>query len=252
MRTALIVCLVLAACSAPIETETILQGTLPLGRSLQSVEAPADELRYLLWFPPGYGNGTEYPLVVFLHGSGDDDYDAQWVMSYGLPSVIARGDLPDSFDAVVLMPQAGPGTSWWSLRQPEAIEALISDVVDSYDIDSSAISVTGLSMGGFGTWHMVTRFPDRFVRAASISGSGYGSVAIPDDVDPCAIETPIRSIHGTEDPIALPALVIEAMAAIEQRCGVGHEVEFLEGEGHFTTFERAYRDDEFLAWLLTG
>lgn len=248
----MISCLFLAACSAPVEPETFLQGTFPLEPTLQSVEAPADELRYLLWFPPGYGGGSEHPLVVFLHGSGDDDHDARWVMSYGLPSVLAEGEQPDSFDAVVLMPQAGPGTSWWSLRQPEAVDALIDDVVGRYDIDPSAISVTGISMGGFGTWHMVTRFPDRFARAASISGSGYGSVAIPDDVDPCAIETPIRAIHGSDDPIALPGLVVEAMEAIEDRCGVDHEVEVLEGAGHVSTFERTSHDPEFLGWLLRG
>ena len=252
MWKALILCLVLASCSTPVEVETFLQGTFPLDRSLQSVEAPADELRYLLWFPPGYGDGTERPLVVFLHGSGDENYDAQWVMSYGLPSTLAGGDQPDSFDAVVLMPQAGPGTSWWSQRQPEAVDALIADVVDRYDIDSSAISVTGLSMGGFGTWHMVTRFPGRFARAASISGSGYGFVTVPEEVDPCEIRARIRSIQGTEDPIALPALVSDVIDEINERCGAGHEVEFLEGEGHFSTFQRTYRDEAFLDWLLTG
>ena len=223
-----------------------------LDRTLRSAEAPAEELRYLLWFPPGYGDGTPHPLVVFLHGSGDDDYDAQWVLSYGLPSVLAEGDQPASFDAVVLMPQAGPGTSWWSLRQPEAVDALIVDVVDRYDIDPDAISITGLSMGGFGTWHMITRFPDRFARAASISGSGYGSVSIPEEVDPCTIETEVRSIHGTEDPVALPALVSEAIGAINDRCSTSYEVEFLDGEGHFSTFERVYGDAGFLEWLLRG
>jgi predicted peptidase len=252
VRKALVVCLLIAACSSPVDTETFLQGSFPLDRSLRSIEAPAEELRHLLWFPAGYGNGSQHPLVVFLHGSGDDDYDSQWVLSYGLPSVLAQGIQPDTFDAVVLIPQAGQGTAWWSPRQPEAVEALIEDVVDRYDIDPAAISVTGLSMGGFGTWHMVARFPARFARAASISGSGFGSVAIPDDVDPCAIRVPIRSIHGTDDPIALPDLVVEAVDTINQRCDAGHEVEFLQSEGHFSTFERIYRDEPFLDWLLKG
>ena len=252
MRKALIVCLVLAACSDPIATETFLQGTFPIDRSLQSFEAPADELRYLLWFPDGYGDGGSHPLVVFLHGSGDDDYDTDWVLSYGLPSVLAEGDHPDSFDAVVLIPQAGPGTAWWTPKQPEVVDALVADVVERHDIDGSAISVTGLSMGGFGTWHMMSRFPDRYVRGASDAGAGFGAVAIPDGVDPCAIEAPIRAIHGTEDPIALPDLVIEAVRTINERCGTSHELELLDGEGHFSTFERTYRDEEFLDWLLTG
>ncbi len=252
MREVIALCLVLAACAGQPDTETFLQGDFPLDRSLQSFEAPADELRYLLWFPSGYGDGVERPLVVFLHGSGDDDYDAQWVLSYGLPSVLAEGDQPDSFDAVVLMPQAGAGTAWWTPRQPEAVDALVADIVDRYDIDPDAISITGLSMGGFGTWHMITRFPERFARASSISGSGYGSVAIPEGVDPCVIETPIRSIHGSEDQIALPGLVSDAVETINARCGAGHEVEFLGGEGHFSTFERTYEDEAFLDWLLRG
>jgi pimeloyl-ACP methyl ester carboxylesterase len=99
---------------------------------------------------------------------------------------------------------------------------------------------------------MVTRFPDRFARGAAVSGSGYGFVTVPDDVDPCAIRAPIRSIHGTEDPIALPALVSDVIDEVNERCDAGHEVEFLEGEGHFSTFQRTYRDEEFLDWLLTG
>ena len=107
-------------------------------------------------------------------------------------------------------------------------------------------------MGGFGTWHMIARFPERFARAASISGAGYGSVSIPEDIDPCAIETEVRLIHGTEDPVALPALVPEAIGAINEQCSASHSIEFLEGEGHFTTFQRTYGDDEFLEWLLRG
>ncbi len=84
------------------QTGVHLQGVYKLPEWLLSLEPFNTEMEYLLYLPDGYGEDPEkeWPLIVFLHGSGDDDYDSAWVMSVGLPQVLLVGDQPDNFELV--------------------------------------------------------------------------------------------------------------------------------------------------------
>lgn len=242
----------MTACAAPLPTSVFLAGTFEVPDEFVTREVPAEEMRYLLWLPSEYAVGDELPLVVFLHGSGDDDYDSRWLTSHGLPAVLLFDEPPTDTPFALLAPQASPGTSWDMGRQPETVIALIDTVVDRHGLDRERVSLTGLSMGGYGAWHLATRFPDRFASVASISGSGYGSTQLPADLDVCRLAgVDLRGYHGSADLISLPDLNGQVVDAWEERCDAPIDFRILQGLGHFETFDRVYRDPALYEWLLT-
>jgi predicted peptidase len=251
----LLVFLLLAvpACAPPLQTSTFLQGNFAIPEELITTEVPDREMRYLLWFPDGYVRGDDLPLVVFLHGSGDDDYDSRWLTAYGLPAVVRFESVPSDRPFVVLAPQASPGTSWDLGRQPATVMALIDAVLEAHDLSADRVVLTGLSMGGYGVWHLATRHPDRFVRAASLSGSGYGSLDLPEGLDVCGLgSVDLRAYHGADDMISLLDLNRLVVEAWEERCGQAVDFRVIEDAGHFEAFDRTFRDPDFYEWLLTG
>lgn len=241
----------LGACGTPLQTGVFLGATFDVPDDLVSRAVPVDEMRYLMWFPPGYEVGDDVPLVVFLHGSGDDDYDSRWLTSYGLAGVLAFEGLPSERPFVLLAPQAAPGTSWDMGRQPATVLALIDEVLARFDIDPAVVALTGLSMGGYGSWHLATHFPDRFATVASVSGSGYGSTELPEDIDVCSLaEVDLRAYHGSRDLISLLELNMAVVERWETRCGSEVDFRVVDDAGHFETFEQVYRDPDFYDWFL--
>jgi predicted peptidase len=251
MRRAAALLLLVAACSPPLQTETFLAGRFAVPPEL--VSEVSEEMRYLLWFPAGYEAGDDLALVVFLHGSGDDDYDSRWLTSHGLPAVLLFEGLPADRPFVLLAPQAAPGTSWDVADQPEKVMALVDDVIGRYGLDPTRVSLTGLSMGGYGAWHLATRYPDRFAAVASVSGSGYGRLELPDDLDVCAlVDVDIRAYHGSTDLVSLTELNQLVIESWEDRCGAELDFTVIDGLGHFETFDQVYRDASFYEWLVRG
>src|SRR5262245_46633890 len=124
-------------------------------------------LNYWLYLPPDYESRDKWPLVMFLHGRGERSDDLDLVKLHGLPKNIVEGQ---HFPFVIVAPQC-PITSYWS-EQTEALNALIDHIIASYLIDINRVYLTGLSMGGTGTWFLAGRFPEKFAAIAPICGSG--------------------------------------------------------------------------------
>ena len=207
----------------------------------------------MVWLPDGYGDDRDkrYPLIYFLHGSGDYDYDSSFVASFGLPAVLALGDQPDDFDFVVISPQAEPGTTWYAGDQPAVVDDLLAEMLDTYLIDPDRVYLTGLSMGGFGAWHIATLYPDRYAAMASLSGSGYQRAELPEADFACRLTgVPVWAIHGERDLIADYEVVRAQVEAWEELCGAEVKWTTYSQEGHFGTYEAAYRDPKFYDWLL--
>jgi predicted peptidase len=249
VKRAWLIVIVLAACAAPPRTGVFLGGSFDVPAEMAT--EIATEMRYLLRLPPGFQAGDDVPLVVYLHGSGDDDYDSRWLTAYGLPAVVTFGLLPVADSFVVLAPQAAPGTSWDAGGQPDIVMALVDEVLARHDLDAGRVVLTGMSMGGYGAWHLATRYPDRFARVASVSGSGYGTAQLPVDLDACRMAgVDLRAYHGTDDLVSDPDLVSRAVAAWEDACGEAVDLRVVDGAGHFETVEAVYRDPAFYEWLL--
>lgn len=239
---------VLAACSQTVDvpTEQHLQGTF--------THEDGREMRYMVWLPDGYGDDRDrrYPLIYFLHGSGDEDYDSTFVASFGLPAVLALGEQPDDFDFVVISPQAAPGTTWYTGNQPELVDALLQEMLDTYLIDPDRVYLTGLSMGGFGSWHIASQFPERYAAMASLSGSGYQQAETPPAEFACRLtDVPVWVIHGERDAIAQYDAVRAQVEDWEDLCDGEVKWTTYPDEGHFGAYEVAYRDPALYDWMLT-
>ena len=126
-------------------------------------------LKYLLYLPKGYGEKKDqkWPVMLFLHGAGERGDDLNLVKKHGPPKLIEAGK---EFPFIVVSPQC-PSSSWWP-EQVDALVGLLDDIESKYAVDRDREYVTGLSMGGFGTWALATRYPGRFAALAPICGGG--------------------------------------------------------------------------------
>jgi predicted peptidase len=178
-------------------TEVQLQGSFDVPESLFGSQLVEESMRYLLWLPEGYGDdlGRDWPLIVFLHGSGDTEYGAEWVQSFGLPAVLHAQEQPENFEFVVLSPQAAGGSAWWTGNTVDVIDALVDEITTDYLVDADRIYLTGLSMGGYGSWFVAMDHHERFAAMVSTSGSGWRQPVLPAG-DVCGMsDLPIRAIH---------------------------------------------------------
>lgn len=132
----------------------------------QKAVATTLSYKYLLYIPGEYNTDErEWPLIVFLHGAGERGDDLRSVMTHGLPKMLkTRTDFP----FIVVSPQC-PDNEWW---HAETLRALLDEVFSLYRIDHSRVYLTGLSMGGYGTWETAARFPQLFAAIAPICGGG--------------------------------------------------------------------------------
>ncbi len=146
------------------------------------------EIKYLLYKPKDYNDETPSPLLIFLHGAGERGDDLELVKIHGPPKVIEGGvDLP----LIVASPQVALN-EWWS---PSTVVWLLKDVQSRLNVDPDRVYLTGLSMGGYGTWETATRYPTLFAAIAPICGRG----------DPALTERikhlPTWIFHGKKDTV---------------------------------------------------
>ena len=236
-----------------LPTGVHLQAAFRLPEMLEGAPTTHAELRYLVYLPAGYGDELEreWPLIFFLHGSGDEEYDSTFVLSFGLPALLLAGEQPDDFPFVVISPQAFPGEVWWSPEMIPALGALLDEVAGAYRVDADRVYLTGLSMGGYGSWWLATAYPERFAAMVSISGSGYRTPIVPEPETLCRLQdVPIWAIHGAQDRISeAQASQLDALA-LEQQCSADVRWTLYEDEGHLGAYERAYRDPALYEWML--
>lgn len=143
----------------------------------QTRELPADKSRYghhyMVYLPPGYSadSDRQWPLIVFLHGRGEWGDDIRLVRRHGPLHFLAAGN---TLDAIVVAPQS-PTEQYW---HPLFIDAVMQDVVSRFRIDPSRTYLTGLSMGGIGSWQMAMAFPQRFAALAPVAGCLMNDIAV--------------------------------------------------------------------------
>jgi len=158
------------------------------------------EIRYLLHVPKDY-SGEPYPLMIFLHGAGERGNDLDLVKTHGPPKLIENGfELP----FIVASPQVATG-EWWS---PSTVIWVLQDVQSRLSIERDRVYLTGLSMGGYGTWETTFKYPHLFAAIAPICGRG----------DPEMAERikhiPTWIFHGAKDtvvPETCSAVMFEAL-----------------------------------------
>ncbi len=201
---------------------------------------------YLVYLPRGYGQEPQkkWPLVLFLHGSEERGSNPRALTKQGLPKLLEQGD---GFPFLLVSPQCPLGQWWWP--RTHILSAFVDQIESTYAVDTTRVYVTGLSMGGFGTWALAYRYPNRFAAIAPIAGGYYdGTAALPDDI--CVLAgLPTWAFHGARDTAVLPA---ESERVVEALRACGGEVRFTlyPEAGHTESWELAYSDPELYAWLL--
>jgi len=214
----------------------------------------AVEFRYRLLAPAAPVAGTRYPLVVFLHGAGERGRDNDKQLKY-LPTWLAEPALRERHPCFLLAPQCREGERWvdvsWADKKslPQgppttdllAAVAALHDVVAREAVDPARIYLTGLSMGGYGTWDLAARQPERFAAILPICGGGDEATA------PLLAKLPIWCFHGDADTV-VPVERSRSMIAAVRAAGGSPKYSELPGVGH-DSWTPAYRDPAVLDWL---
>ena len=192
---------------------------------------------YLLYLPQDYteSNDKNFPLVLFLHGAGERGDDLEKVKIHGLPKLINEGK---EFPFIVVSPQC-PENMFWNA---DVLSALLDEIEANYRIDTNRVYVTGLSMGGNGTWSLALAEPHRFAAIAPVCGWSVPSVA-------CTIKhLPIWVFHGAKDQV-VPISASEQM--VERLKSCGSSVKFtVYPEANHDSWTETYNNEELYKWLL--
>ena len=190
---------------------------------------------FLLYLPRGYlKTETQWPLLVFLHGSGSAIQDIEKIRSTGPPRLFEEGM---NSDFVLLAPQLHANLPW----DVERTHALIKKIVSKYQIDKSRIYITGLSRGGFGNWELAVEHPELFAGIVPISARDIPAVER-------LASSNLWIFHGGDDD-GVPWQGSQFMYSRLDKAGSNVQFTLYEGVGH-NAWDRAYGDPSLWQWLL--
>ncbi len=204
----------------------------------QSVKLDAQvrvQMDYLLYLPKGYEKQDSWPLVLFLHGAGERGDDLELVKVHGPPKLIAAGK---DFPFIVASPQCAKDRRW----EPIELVALLNDLGKKYKVDDRRVTVTGLSMGGFGAWELATYIPHRLAAIAPICGGGekyWAKQFAP---------MPVWVFHGAKDtvvPLERSQIMVDAL----RKQGGDPKLTIYPDAGH-DSWTETYDNPELYKWLL--
>ncbi len=204
------------------------------------------ELNYLLFLPKGYeaAGSKRWPLILFLHGAGERGTDIWKVATHGPPKHIATHP---EFPFIVVSPQCPEGQIWSN----DVLLALLEEVTRSYAVDPARIYLTGLSMGGYGTWNLGLAYPDKFAAIVPICGGGeLITILLSSGEKSHALKTlGVWAFHGGKDPV-VPVEESQRMINLLKRFGVGDTKLTIYPEAGHDSWSETYNNPELYDWLL--
>ena len=203
----------------------------------ESVQHPGVRMNYLVSLPREHRSGEKLPLILFLHGGGEKGSDPMLIHLFGAPKMAWKGEI--DFPCVLLSPQVPEGYNWVQLV--EETHDILLKVMTEYPVDKARVSLTGMSMGGFGAWALGIAHPETFSALAPICGGGEPEKAI------ALSHLPVLVYHGERDHI-VPLEKSQSMVDAVNACG-GHAKLKVLPVGHDESWRYAYEDTPLLAWL---
>ncbi|MFO0869032.1 MAG: prolyl oligopeptidase family serine peptidase [Pirellulales bacterium] len=219
-------------------------------------DSAGQKLLYRLLKPKSYDAQQKYPLVLFLHGAGERGADNVAQLKHGMAD-FASDEIRDKYPAFVLAPQCPVGEKWvdvdWSSTKHDMPErpasamrltlATIEQLRKEFSLDPARLYITGLSMGGYGTWDALQRHPQMFAAAIPICGGG----------DPKHVakfvHVPIWAFHGDKDTAVRPERSRDMIAALQAAGGMPKYTEY-PNTGH-DSWTATYKDPAVHAWLFS-
>ncbi len=230
------------------------------GFLLRTINVHGTAYPYSVYVPRDFDRARQWPVILFLHGSGERGSDGVRGTQIGAAAAI-RHD-PERVPAIVVFPQAPLDTRWIGEPADAALAALERETVE-FNGDRSRTYLTGLSMGGYGTIHLALANPKRFAALVVVCGgllphptttAVQRSPMIPADADPYTFvahalrNEPIWLFHGDADPV-IPVDESRRLFDELKRAG-GTDVHYTElpGVGH-NAWDKAYADAEMWKWM---
>jgi predicted peptidase len=211
-------------------------------------------LPYRLLIPRDYDAAYRYPLVLLLHGAGERGVDNQVQLVHGAADFASERNMV-RFPCFVVVPQCPEDDQWvdtpWTApahdmpdeptKSMRCVRELLDLLQGEFAIDAHRLYITGLSMGGFGTWDAIQRWPDLFAAAVPICGGGDTLFASR------IARIPIWAFHGALDADVDPRRSRDMIAAIRAAGGNPRYTEYPEGE--HDSWTETYRNPELFEWL---
>ncbi len=197
------------------------------------------EMNHLVFLPQDYGKdpGKKWPLMIFLHGAGERGSDLEKVKTHGPPKVVeAKPDFP----FVLISPQCAE-RKWW---EPAAVNALLDKALATYSVDPERVYLTGISMGGYGTWATAMAYPERFAAIVPICGGGEPSGAAR------LKELPTWVFHGEQDKLVPLARSEEMVNAMKQAGSTQVKFTRYPDAGH-DSWTISYNNAQLYDWMLS-
>src|SRR5665213_121793 len=231
----------LAACTSLKNSTAMKPGQTAQKFHLERKQVLAAD--YLLCLPQGYdANSTRrWPLILFLHGAGERGTNIWLVAKHGPPKIDTTAT---NFPFMVVSPQCPEGKIWSN----DLLLALLDDIEKKYAVDTNRVYLTGLSMGGFGTWSLGLSHPERLAAIAPICGGGDFITPLLADKSQL-VSLPIWAFQGGKDPV-VPPEESERMVNYLKKLGT-HEVKLtIYPESQHDCWTQTYANPELFEWFL--
>jgi predicted peptidase len=217
------------------------------GLLTRTVKVGAATYNYQVYVPAKLSGQKKVPVIVFLHGIGQRG-EGGFVPAQGSANAMLRGYL-EQIPAIVLLPQCPRGHFWHDAEMERMVTESLRQTVAEFGGDEERLYLTGVSMGGFGAWHIASKFPGKF--AALVPICGGSTLLAADRFTPVARgvgRTPVWVFHGAEDRI-VP--VSESRGIVAALKAAGGDVRYNEyaGVGH-NVWLNVLAEPELLPWML--
>jgi len=194
-------------------------------------------LNYLLYLPENYDKQAKWPVLIFLHGMGERGSNLNDVKKHGIPYELEKGR---KLEFIVVSPQC-PENSWWN-DQSKEVKLLLDTILSKYKADSTRVYLTGLSMGGYGTWDIAMKYPSEFAAIAPVCGGGLAFLGY------LLKDIPVWAFHGDSDKV-VPFTESKKMINEINKNGGKAELTVYKGVGH-NSWTQTYSNPELYKWFL--
>jgi len=214
--------------------------------------------KYQVYVPESWTSKQKWPVILFLHGAGERADDGMFQTQVGIGSAIREHR--DRFPAIVVLPQCRKDHWWAESPMDDVAIASLEAATREFHGDKDRTYLTGLSMGGYGTWHLAGKYPGRFAAIAPICGGvlmpDTARLQSADDATPyneaakkIGGKTPTWIFHGADDPVVPVSESQRMNAAIKALAGDVRYTEY-PGVGH-DSWDKAYNEADLFKWMFS-
>lgn len=200
-----------------------------------------EDMPYRILLPRNYSESKQYPLLLFLHGRGERGSDNEKQLTFGA-SLFQEDSIREKYPAIIVFPQCPSDVYWFDNWALNKLEQLITNLTQNYSVDQSKLLIGGLSMGAYGTFEVVSRNPEMFVRAVAIAGDGDHNQA-------GRMKKPKWRIFAGEKDQVVPSKKTKGIARALEKAGASVSLTVYPDADHLDSWMNAFAEPDFCQWL---